>query len=77
MRERNSYFELLRIVSMLAIVLAHISGQAFDRDLVPVSGDVFMHIIGYGSRIAVNLFLMTGVWFMVDSEFHGKRVLKL
>lgn len=77
MKERNSNFELLRIVSMLAIVLAHVSGQAFDRELVSSNSDIFMLIIGYGSRIAVNLFLMTGVWFMVDSNFKGKRVMKL
>lgn len=62
---------------MLAIVLAHVSGQAFDRELVSSSSDIFMLIIGYGSRIAVNLFLMTGIWFMVDSDFKGSRVMKL
>lgn len=75
--KRSSNFELLRIVSMLVIVLNHVAAQAFDRDVILLQNDVFLCIVGYGSRIAVNLFLMTGVWFMVDSEFKGKRVMKL
>lgn len=75
--KRSSNFELLRIVLMLVIVLNHVAAQAFDRDVILLQNNVFLCVVGYGSRIAVNLFLMTGVWFMLDSEFQGKRVLKL
>ena len=76
-KARNSNFELLRIISMLAIVLSHISGQAFDIGEVPVTGVIFMNYFGSASRIAVNLFLMIGVWFMADSDFKAKRFFKL
>ncbi len=76
-RVRDSNFELLRILSMLAIILTHVSAQGFDRELISHANNVVLYFLGSGSRIAVNLFLMTGVWFMVDTIFSVKRVLKL
>ena len=76
-KERNSNFELLRIVAMVAIVLTHVSAQAFDRSVLSITNNIFMYFVGSGSRIAVNLFLMTGIWFMVEASFSAKRIIKL
>ncbi|WP_173385427.1 acyltransferase [Ruminococcus flavefaciens] len=74
---RKSNFELLRIIAMLLIIMGHISGQAFDSTRITESGKIFVTIMGSGSRIAVNLFLMIGIWFMVDAEFRVEQILKL
>lgn len=76
-RERNSTFELLRIIAMLAIVFGHVAAQAFDRELLSVGNNSFLWFFGSGSRIGVNLFVMIGVWFMVDSNFKAETVFKL
>lgn len=68
MKLRTSNFELLRILAMIFIVMGHFSGQAS----VPASP-----VVAQGSRIAVNLFLILGVWFLVDMEFSWKRVWRI
>lgn len=67
-RERNSSFELLRIIAMLAIVFGHVAAQAFDREILSTGNNNFLLILGSGSRIGVNLFVMIGVWFLTDSR---------
>lgn len=74
---RDSNFELLRIWATFMIIIGHMSWQAFDNELVNVGGRVFIDLFCYGSKIAVNLFLMVGIWFMADSDFRASRVLKL
>ena len=75
--ERNSNIELLRIFSMFAIICGHFVGQSGDLTFNNSVNDFFLIFISSGSRIAVNVFLLVGVWFMVDTKFSSKRVLKL
>lgn len=72
---RNSNIELLRIVCMCFIVMGHIQGHFIIPSLSVNS--ILISIFGCGSRIAVNIFLMIGVWFMVDAKFSGKRIVAL
>ena len=72
MKERSSNIELLRILAMMAIVLGHCLRQ----------NDCFLAlpnmIFASGMlRIAVNVFLIVGCWFMVDATFSWKRVFSL
>lgn len=70
---RDSNFELLRILSMLAIVAGHFAGQS-GLFLEGTEYNQYIGILfGSGSRIAVNLFLMIGMWFMVDTNFRIRR----
>ena len=71
---RQSNLELLRIISMLAIIAGHFYGQTIGHH---VKGSIPILIFSSGSRIAVNLFLMIGVWFMVEKKFEAKRVFKI
>ena len=73
--QRNSNIELLRILSMIAIVMGHLITQG--GGIEKLSTQVFSIYIGSASRIAVNVFLFIGVYFMVDSDFKGTRVLDL
>lgn len=75
--ERQSNFELMRIMAMLMIVAGHFIHQSGLRIN---SFGVDLYVLAYmggTARIAVNMFIMLGVWFMVDSQFKAKRILKL
>lgn len=75
--KRDSNWELLRILSMLAIVAGHFVGQTKSLEYVQGIDFIFALIFGSASRIAVALFLFLGTWYMVDAKFSAKRVLKL
>ena len=75
--ERQSNFELLRIIAILLIIMGHFGTQGFDATKLGGINGALCVFFSSGSRIAVNLFLMIGVWFMVDSDFIAKRVLVL
>lgn len=75
--ERNSNVELLRIFSMFAIICGHFVGQSGDITFNNSVNDFLLIFISSGLRIAVNVFLLVGVWFMVDAKFSSKRILKL
>ncbi len=79
---RQSNFELLRILSMLAIIAQHLMTQ----------GDVLRHIanpvpdptyplalcMASGGRIATQVFLLIGCWFLVDApRFRPDRWIRL
>ncbi len=75
--ERQSNLELLRIIAMLLIVAGHFAVQGGFIWGTSGKTQLFIMLAGSGQRIAVNLFLMIGAWFMVDAEFRGSRILKL
>lgn len=74
---RNSNWELLRIISMLAIVAGHCFAQSNASRYFVGSNWVLGNFIGSGSRIAVSMFLFLGTWYMVDAKFSASRILKL
>ncbi len=76
---RQSNWELMRILAMLMIVAGHFIGQSQYMSYVSM-GDVcewFGVYFGGGARIAVNMFLLLGCWFMVDTTFRARRITKL
>lgn len=77
MKKRNSNIEILRIFSMLMIVAGHFieqSGLTINETSI---NNFLLVLIGSGSRIAVNIFLLIGIWFMIDSDFKSFKVFKL
>jgi len=77
MRKRTSNFELLRIIAMLLIIAGHFISQSGGGQKTTGINLFFSTVFGSASRVSVNLFLMIGVWFMVDAKFKAERVLKL
>lgn len=75
--KRDSNWELLRIISMLAIVAGHFVGQTKALENIQGIDFIFALFFGSASRIAVALFLFLGTWYMVDAKFSAKRILKL
>ena len=74
---RNSNIELLRIVAMFFIVSGHFISQSGNIEYSFSINDFILVFLGSASRIAVNVFLIVGVWYMVDSTFSAERILKL
>lgn len=77
MMERRSSFELLRIVAMSVIVIGHFCGQSAIAGLAGTEKGVLALLLGGGGRIAVNVFLLLGSWFMVNAAFRPERLLRL
>ena len=78
--ERDSSFELLRIISMLSIVFFHFSTHAgFEFDLQSLSVSRFWCYFIEMGNYGVNIFVLISGYFLVESQsevFNIKRVLK-
>ena len=74
---RKSNYELMRIVAMIMIVMGHFWGQSNYAELAAGYSYYLGGILSHGSRIAVNVFLFMGIWFMLEGEFKASRILKL
>ncbi len=80
--ERNSNFELLRIVLMFSIIMYHFVGLPSNALKIISAGGggkllYFAMILGHMGRIAVSSFIMLGAWYMADLKFKASRVLNL
>lgn len=74
---RQSKLELLRIIAMLMILMGHLFSMSGVANCTTGGNRFLWFLFGNGSRVAVNVFLMLGVWFMVDARFSGRRILTL
>lgn len=72
--KRDANIELLRIVSMILIIAGHLVEQ--NNVIEKINGISLFTALLLGSayRIAVNIFLLIGVWFMVNKEFSARRI---
>lgn len=74
---RQSSFELLRIVAILMVVTGHFVRQSGLLESETGINGALNVFLGSGARIAVNIFILIGSWFMVDSSFKPSRAVKL
>ena len=77
MKERATKFELLRIIAMILIVSGHLASEGGVLESTNGINHSLTLAFSSGARIAVNLFLMIGCWFMVDAKYSTKRIVKL
>lgn len=79
-QERNSCIEVLRILSMLAIIATHYVEINY-LDYLDVSvitfNRVFLEFMRAGAKIGVNIFVLITGYFLIDREFRWKRIMKL
>lgn len=62
---------------MMAIIAGHFVHQT-DILSIETGGNLFFsYVFGSGHRIGVNLFLLIGTWFLVESNFKPERILRL
>lgn len=73
MKTRQSNLELLRIIGILMIVMMHFTSQSG----ISTGGNPLAILLSSGGRVAVNVFLLIGCWFMVDAPFRAERIVKL
>lgn len=80
-KERNSNLELLRIVAMLIIIAHHYvvnSTVTQLYDYANITGNmVFLQLMGFGGKMAINVFVLISAYFMCTQRVTWKRVLKL
>lgn len=80
-KERSSNLELLRIVAMLIIIAHHYVEnstvtQLYDYDNI-TGNMVFLQLMGFGGKMAINIFVLISAYFMCTQKVTWKRVLKL
>lgn len=77
-KERNSSFELLRIISMFLIVMHHYSVHGGFDFMIPFSMKLyFVQCLVMGGKLGVNLFVLISGYFLCKSDFKWKRIIKL
>lgn len=76
--KRNSSIEILRILSMLLIIAHHYAVHGFDLSASSFTlNEVTLQIISLGGKIGVNIFVFITGYFMINSRFDAKKLLKL
>lgn len=82
-QERNSSFEILRIIAILFIIAHHFSVHGgFDFSSLGNSSQVFINrtwinFIAQFGKLGVNLFILISAFFLVESKFKARRVLSI
>ena len=76
---RSSNLELLRIVSMLLIIICHSSthGGFALAEQVLSANKLFLQLITFGGELGVCCFILITGYFMINSTFKIKKLLKL
>ena len=70
MKERQSNFELLRLVAMLMVMLCHAVGYVEETDLAGVAG-IGKLAVGQLCLVCVDVFVMISGWFGIKASLRG------
>lgn len=78
-KDRDSNFELLRIIAMLMIVMHHLAvhGGAIITDASPALNVAFLRFFELGGKLAVNAFVLISGYFLVKSKFKPEKLFGL
>ena len=74
---RQSNLELLRILAIFAILGDHYFGGTGLRSELQGVSLLVANLLSSGGCISVNVFVLIGVWFLVDVPFNGMRPIRL
>lgn len=75
--KKNSNFELLRIVSMWAIVAHHFVLHTGILDQALSANRIIAQLYNIGAYIGVNAFFMISGWFCAEHKFKSARIWKV
>lgn len=75
--ERKSNFELLRIISMILIVMSHYVKHSGIFEIECNVNRLIAQFIFIGGKLGVLLFILISGYFLVNSKFNTKKLLKL
>lgn len=73
---RQSNFEILRILCMLAIVASHIAAHGHYGYTAPISNILIKSLIA-GGQLACNIFILISGYFLIDSKFKINKLINL
>lgn len=76
-KERQSNFELLRIISMILIIMHHFAVHSGFPQGGGTINDYIVRFFAIGGKLGVNIFVLISGYFLVDSNFKFKKLLKL
>lgn len=79
-KERNSSFELLRVLAMIPIILYHYSFHGFngvDWNNVSAFNTAWINCMNLDGKFGVNIFVLISAYFMVNQKFSIKKIFKL
>lgn len=75
---RDSKFELLRILSMMSIFIYHYINYGGILNVGSYTNNKLIALFLYsGGRVGVNIFILIMGFFMINSKFKIKKVLKM
>ena len=76
---RDSKFEILRIIAIFLIIAHHYAIHGFHLKEIDVFSynRIIVNILSLGGKLGVNLFVLISSYFMVDSKFKFKKLIKL
>lgn len=75
---RQSNFELLRILCMLMIVGHHLAMHGrYPAEQTVSAGDYVVRFFSIGGKLGVNIFVLISGYFMINSQFRIKKLLRL
>ncbi len=80
MKKRQSSFELLRIISMLMIISMHYMTKGMGLEKLSADAGLGNHLwwLWYAvCTVSVNVYVLISGYFLVDSEWHIGKVVKL
>lgn len=69
-KQRQSNFELLRLVCMLMVLACHANGFVNESDLIDCSGAIRV-LINQFCLVCVNVFVMISGWFGINASWKG------
>ena len=77
-KSRERQFELLRILAMVFIIIHHyaIHGGILEAEVRTANKYIAVLIYSFG-QVAVNVFILITGYFLIDSKFKIKKLLKL
>lgn len=78
-KQRQSNFELLRIVAMVLIVSLHYQefGFILPETQTVTANYLLLRFLGFGGHMAVDIFVLISGYFMVNQHFSMKKAIKL
>ncbi len=76
--ERQSNIELLRIFAAIMVFFLHYINYGTNFSALTTHEKAFCYFLFYpGGRMAVNIFVIVGAWFLVDQKFNAKRLIRI
>ena len=77
-KRRNSALELLRIICMILIIMHHFAVHGgYNLEETSTLNILWVQFLSLGGKLGVNCFIMISGYFLINSTFKIKKLIKL